>query len=343
MWHQKKDKARRTETEVSRLSTSKSTLKAKHARIDFFELEAAVVIDVIRDEEHPVFLFDETSPHVDSEEWPTGYNEPMTADYSWIGRVKVRMLQSQQQKPAEELDWVKPLETALVEYPLVNEVVIISKYEGSLHYSRRLNSRNFINNSANPRTEHRYGMSGGITSEISANLVGARNESNLGPEQGKFGKYLGKYFKANNKIRPLKHFEGDTILQSRHGSSIRFGCYEDNPKIDVGTQLGYGESHDENLGNPMILIRNRQKLTNHPETLFQYNILENINEDGSSIHITSGLTISKFVPTITHTYENVPYGCVGCNKTGFVGFDTLARSKIGVNRRVTNLSYGKQY
>ena len=140
---------------------------------------------------------------------------------------------------------------------------------------------------------------------------------------------MGKYFKANNKIRPLKHFEGDTIIQSRFGSSIRFGAYENNPSIDVGTSNGYGDSYSENLGNPMILIRNRQKITKNKETKYQYNILEDINEDGSSIQITSGRTISKFVPTLNHSYNNVPYRKRGCIPKSFSGFDGLARSKIG--------------
>ena len=80
----------------------------------------------------------------------------------------------------------------------------------------------------------------------------------------------------------------------------------------------------------MILIRNRQRVTKELETRFQYNILENVNEDGSSIQITSGETQSKFVPTLTHTYDNVPYRRRGCVHKSFTGFDSLSRSKIGI-------------
>ena len=49
-----------------------------------------------------------------------------------------------------------------------------------MYYTRRLNSRNFINNSADFQTEHRYGMSGGINSKKSpGSLANARNESDL--------------------------------------------------------------------------------------------------------------------------------------------------------------------
>ena len=63
------------------------------------------------------------------------------------------------------------------------------------------------------------------------------------------------------------------LSESRFGSSIRFGCYVDLHEVDRGTSTGHGESYDSNLGNPMILIRNRQKVTVDDETKYQYNIL----------------------------------------------------------------------
>ena len=326
------------ETLKSELTTSRRTHLTKPDASYFYELEAGIVIDVIRDETHPVFTkMGPNSPTVERSTWPDGYNEPSTPDYSWIGRVRVRLINSQEQTPIENLDWMTPLETGVVEYPLVNEVVIVSNYMGRFYYARRLNSRNFINNSADFQHEHRYGMIEGLTSKTSpGSLQGALNKSNLWPDSNQYGgadgsaPYLGKYFKANNKIRPLKHYEGDTVIQSRHGSSIRFGCFENDPSIDVGTDLGYGESYADNLGNPSILIRNRQRKTTTEEQQFQYNILEHINEDGSSIELTSGRTVSKFVPTITHKYDNVPYSRRGCVHKTFGGIEYLRQSKVGV-------------
>lgn len=335
-------KANTRETLKSELTTSRKSTLQKPDGSFFYELEAAIVIDVIRDETHPIFTNEK--PKVERSTWPDGYNDPTEGshngdilDYSWIGRVRVRMINSQAQTPIKLLDWVTPIETAIYEYPLVNEVVVVSNYMGRFYYTRRVNSRNFINNSADFQHEHRYGMDDGVTDITSpGSLKGALNKSNLWPDSNQYGgadgskPYLGKYFKANNKIRPLKHFEGDTIIQSRHGSSIRFGCFENNPSIDVGTDLGYGESYADKLGNPMILIRNRQRKTKETEKPFQYNILENINEDGSSIEITSGRTVSKFVPTITHTYDNVPYARRGCVHKTFGGLEFLRQSKVGI-------------
>lgn len=312
----------------------------------FYELEAAIVIDVIRDETHPIFSSSNPEvPVVERSTWPDTYNDPKIKDYSWIGRVKVRLINSQQTTPINKLDWVTPLESGVYEYPLVNEIVIVSTYMGRQYYTRRLNSRNFINNCADFAHEHRYGGPGGINETKSpGSLKGARNLSDLWPATNRYadpvGKtYLGKYFKANNKIRPLRHFEGDTIIQSRFGSSIRFGAYENNPSVDVGTANGYGESYADNLGNPMILIRNRQKVTKKDEKWFQYNILEDVNEDGSSIQITSGRTVSKFVPTLTHKYDNVPYRRRGCVHKTYNGMDGIANSNIGKRRDIIDTRF----
>ena len=320
----------------------------------FYELEAAIVIDVIRDETHPIFSDSNPEvPTVEGSTWPASkpdaggkpYNDSTIRDYSWIGRVRVRLINSQQTTPVDKLDWVTPLETGVFEYPLVNEIVIVSTYMGRMYYTRRLNTRNFINNCADFSYEHRYGGPGGISATKSpGSLEGARNKSDLWPASNRYadppGKtFLGKYFKVNNKIRPLKHFEGDTIIQSRMGSSIRFGGYENNPSVDVGTSNGYGESYADNLGNPSILIRNRQKKTKRPEDLFQFNILEDVNEDGSSIHITSGRTVSKFVPTLTHKYDNVPYRKRGCVHKTYNGLDGISNSNIGKRKDIIDTTF----
>jgi hypothetical protein len=82
---------------------------------------------------------------------------------------------------------------------------------------------------------------------------------------------LGKYFLANNTIHKLKLYEGDTILESRFGQSIRFSGYN-NP---------------ENKFAPSIIIRNRETGKNDNIELGK-TIEENIIEDGTIIAITSG-------------------------------------------------------
>ena len=129
---------------------------------------------------------------------------------------------------------------------------------------------------------------------------------------------LGRYFWFNKNVRRLRRFEGDTMVESRFGQSIRFGVYDENRLNDVGdkdiriTTKHLNPNFDNTGGgNPMLLIRNRQRPINEiPKTTWgqdeptdidkeyenQYysQILESVNWDGSSIHITSGLTKTKW-------------------------------------------------
>ena len=310
---------------TNHLMTIRNYMSQSPDSVMFYELEPAVVLDVIRDEDHPVFKDKVSTPRIKEQEWPEGFNWEGDIDYSWIGRIKARMLYSQNKSPLNELSWILPMETAVKEYPLVNEVVIVAKYVNNIYYTRRLNSRNFLNNSADFRTEPRYGANNRLDSGNCPNLVGARNISNISPASNDYGQYLGKYFKANNKVRPLKHFEGDTVYESRFGSSIRFGCYEDNTDIDIGTTKGNGDEYNEFLGNPKIIIRNRQRPRREDENIYQHTIQEDINEDGSSIWITSGKTVVNFTPTLTGPNPPQPKK----QPTAFAGLAKLANSAIG--------------
>ena len=81
----------------------------------------------------------------------------------------------------------------------------------------------------------------------------------------------GKYFQPKDKIHKLKLYEGDTILESRFGQSIRFSGY----------------NNSENKFAPSIIIRNGENAKNENIDLNK-TIEENIIEDGSIIAITSG-------------------------------------------------------
>jgi len=123
---------------------------------------------------------------------------------------------------------------------------------------------------------------------------------------------LGRYFFYNPRIRSLKRREGDLIFESRFGQSIRFGSYDDDRNNDKSSpeyadykgngilNPAFPEKPEAGGGNPMILIRNRQRPLDKSK-IDEKNVggylTEDINNDGSSIHLTSGLTESKFKTT----------------------------------------------
>lgn len=297
---------------------------------EFYELEPAVVLDVILDEYHPELF---SKRHlVDIRNVPANYKNEIPStkdiDYTYIGACKVRLCFSQQGIEKEKLSWAFPLEsTGVVEYPLLNEVVIVVKYFDKLFYTRKLNLNGFINQESNFRLEKFYGNNDGNKNLVSDE--GLKTESIEGPSSLNSHKkiannqvkgVLGSYFLSNSKIRKLRRFEGDTVVESRHGQSIRFSAYDENRDNDKGSYPDYKGDPTvnkpvEGCGNPMILIRNRQRklsldkpipgLFNLPSIPsikdYQKNvgglIDEDINHDGTSIHITSGLTKTKWRTT----------------------------------------------
>lgn len=89
---------------------------------------------------------------------------------------------------------------------------------------------------------------------------------------------FGKYFVEEDKVAPIQSFPGDLIIEGRHGQSIRFTGtkYESNIFIE-----------NSNNGKPLTIISNGQK---EPSDGFTP-VVEDINEDPSSIFLTSDHTI----------------------------------------------------
>jgi hypothetical protein len=291
--------------------------KITNSTSEFYEFEPAVVLDIILDENHPLIQ----TKKMDVSSFPDNYKDLIPSvdsiDYTWIGRALVRQCFSQQGVEKTKLNWAMPLDVSgVVEYPLINEPVVVVKYFGKLYYTKRLNLRGMINNSADYRLEKVFGINSGLG--VFGPLSLLTNKENKNPD---YIGSLGNYFLTNNKIRRLKKYEGDTSIESRFGQSIRFASYDSLRKNDISKYIDY--SADKNLnkgnvggGNPMILIRNRQRklaldqsITVHPllppippikdvEKNVGGLIEEDINHDGSSIHITSGLTETNFKTTV---------------------------------------------
>jgi hypothetical protein len=287
-----------------RLATIKDLMEFVEPFGLFRQMEAAVVLDVVLDKNHPQI---KRNP-MDVNEIPFKYDgkKHINSDklYTTIGSIKYRLLDSQGSVSREELTWAFPLEKDVTQFPLINEVVLIVSlghpFNETKFYTRPLNFKNFINLNADFRYEKHSSLQGflnfdGIESTLTENTI---TDSNQGTIQGS----VGKYFKFNNKIRPLIHFEGDTLFESRFGSSIRFGSYENDEIIDKGNQNDY--VYKDNGGNPKIIIRNKQRnLTSsdldssvngkYDANCHEANILEDINLDGTNLQITSGRTVSK--------------------------------------------------
>lgn len=275
------------------LASKRFVIERKPDTSYFYELEEAVVLDVILDDKHSAF-----TDELDANDFPPNIDgsEPIagTNDYGQVGAIKFRFLNSERGKDKEQLGWAYPIEnTGITEWPLMNEMVIVGRYMESYFYSRKLNFKSVINSNASFITERVSGWVDQNTDEYNNGepYTGPKSTLNFSGGENYTG-VLGNYFKFNPKIRTLKRYEGDTILESRFGSSIRFGAYDDNRNNDSGIEGEY----EDGGGNPKIILRNRQAPIKNPEGFTAKGYTEeDINKDGSSIHITSGKTVSNFI------------------------------------------------
>lgn len=168
-----------------------------------------------------------------------------------------------------------PIDESSINLPVVNEIVEVFILSNQPFYRRRNLSANinnsilsgFFPNGAGSKPLPDVGLS-----DYKTGIGGTNSTSNINGGETDFKK---------EKINRLKLFNGDTIIQSRFGQSLRFSGYNNE----------LGEEH------PTIIIRNKE--TSKKEDKKDYHtIIEDINKDGSTIAITSGKYTSKFVPGI---------------------------------------------
>jgi hypothetical protein len=320
---------------------------------EFYEIEPAIVTDIILDENHPFLKqMANVQTSIDVDRWPSDLqgNKPTLGEinYSWIGRALVRLIHTSPKTDKEKLIWAYPLDYSPSEFPLVNETVLVYLYRNKFYYSRRLNQWNFPNEAvdfaANPT------ISGNDNTELFGNntFSGRISKTSAAGQPGFVG-VAGKYLKLNDKIRAIKRYEGDMVIESRFGQTIRFGAYDDNRGNDQGDPKN--PDYSDFGGNPMIIIRNRQrkllkegetvKLVHSPNpkpvvgTKMEKNaggfVKENINHDGTTLAITSGQTISDWATTC---YKKM-FG-VGEETGGFSGKSSFKYPVLNGDQAVLN-------
>lgn len=324
-----------------------------------FKLMPAVVLDVITNDEHPYFKRDSKSykyqptKTIDQQTSPVNYIDlpPNSGDidYSYIGRIRFRLISPSNlnniNSAEEDLTWAIPLDNTITQYPLLNEQILVIKIDKQFYYTKPLCKFNYCSVNADFSTERTF-------SKLSAfpTPLDIKRQSYLYNPNGNTGGigYLGSYFIFNPYIRSVKKYEGDTVIESRFGQSIRFTAYNDNRTLDNGSSKYSSYNLNKNIfksssaggyGNPRIIIRNRQRNLArattqngvHGKEAFKISpikdseknyggtIEEDINNDGSTIEINSGIVESKWKTSVyksifaSENEEQTAFSPAGCS------------------------------
>ena len=174
-----------------------------------------------------------------------------------IGVIKYEAIgTADKQSETKALPEAYPLNPAVKSYPLINEIVILESAPQSAPISRESNKVTYYSTIVN-----------------AWNLV----NHNASPSHYEQQLNLGKDINSLN-INPVKPAPGDTLLQGRHGQSIRFTGYKHINNLFVDSS---------NNGEALTIIRNGQKTEQDREKF----INEDVNKDDSSIYLTSNHTI----------------------------------------------------
>ena len=181
--------------------------------------------------------------------------------------------------PAENYPIAFPLQSHIRHVPLVNEIVLLlpapSKNLDTLVSSTTVYFLDVVNIWNSPH------------------FTGYPEDTSTDPK-------LGEYFEERTDINPMLPFEGDVIMEGRNGQSLRFSQTVPNLTPWEGNTKG----------DPIIVLSNGQvQVANGYEF-----IVEDVNEDFSSIYLTSTQTIPlqesntnrasyTEIPTQTQAYQ----------------------------------------
>lgn len=195
--------------------------------------------------------------------------------------------------------FAKPYFSNFANYPLLQELVYIFKlpspniqtnnYQSTYYYICPLNIWNSNHHNAIPNLFENTDLPDSQKLDYQQTAGGTVRRV----EDGTTDIILGQTFVEKSNIKPVKKFEGDTILEGRLGNSIRLGSTtrKDSTPLNPWSETGTN-------GDPILILRNGQGDTGSVGYL---PTVENINTDPSSLYLTSTQQI-KLSPSSTGNY-----------------------------------------
>ncbi len=226
-----------------------------------------IVYSVILDENHPYLK-------------NAGDNQiQVKGESSYIGAVQYRIV-GQPSSDDASLPVAFPYDKNFKTLPVVNESVEIIQNNGVSYYRRigtertpNVDSKKTIISELFPAEQQ------AVDKKKNYQTVGATGTemSNVN-ESGKYDKY-GEYFQEEPGIHKLKMYEGDTLIETRFGQSVRFS----------------GFNNPNNIFSPTIILRNSENSESKKKEI-KLPSEEDVNRDGSIIVLSSNQYQLPFQP-----------------------------------------------
>jgi hypothetical protein len=250
------------------------------------QMVAARVTDIVLDENHPKFK--------DVGEW------------NGIGAIFYQFVN--QSGTTTDSSYALPYDSQQKIYPLVNEIVLlfslpnqqmgINTANQSYFYLKPLGIWNHPHHDAypnlvtsnNPQQSQDYKATDqGVVRRVTDNSTEIELNSPINPSQNTFVE------KAD--IHPLMPYMGDSLLEGRHGQSLRFGSTAKSQ-----SEISNNWSTAGTNGDPITILRNGQPTKVSDRGWIP--IVENISQDLSSIYLTS--------------YQKIPFSIANENFVSYI-------------------------
>jgi hypothetical protein len=211
----------------------------------------------------------------------------------WAGLGSIKFTQlgttTDNDKPSRLI--AKPLFTNILQYPILEEIVLILQAPSdglntdpqakNYYYLTTIGLWNSIHHNAFPDIPS---FNRKIRNKNDASTQQIEEGSSISDNPDTEVLKFGNSFKEKSDIRNLLPEEGDIIIEGRWGQSIRFSSTTAK-KLPNNSWSAQGE-----LGSPITIIRNGQTKERNTSAPW-VPIYEDINNDGSSIYMSSGQDI----------------------------------------------------
>jgi hypothetical protein len=192
--------------------------------------------------------------------------------------------------PEENLPTAIPLEKQFKSLPVINELVEIHEITPNQYGYRRIGVEI---NPSRTNSENNISVFQPQPSDVQK-LDGYRegfatDTPTVDPNELPTKKGFGDYYTPQNNIHKLKLHEGDSLVESRFGQSIRFSAYN-----NLNGETGQ-DGKIKPAFAPTLILRNGESTLNRKKSE-ESSVEEDINRDGSIIAMTSGQHQLAFQP-----------------------------------------------